>query len=51
MIPGIADAVHRRTGVRVTVAKHPLDCGCLGLGQMLKSTGGDFSEFVKYKVR
>ena len=51
MIPGIGEAVHRRTGVRVTVAKHPLDCGCLGLGQMLKSTGGDFSEFVKYKVR
>lgn len=51
MIPGMQEAVHKRTGVRVTVAQHPLDCGCLGLGQMLKSTGGDFSEFVKYKVR
>lgn len=51
MIPGMQEAVHKRTGVRVTTAPHPLDCGCLGLGQMLKSTGGDFSEFVKYKVR
>ena len=51
LIPGMQDAVHQRTGVRVTIAPHPLDCGCLGLGHMLKSTGGDFSEFVKYKVR
>ena len=51
MLPGMQEAVHKRTGVRVTTAPHPLDCGCLGLGQMLKSTGGDFSEFVKYKVR
>ena len=51
MLPGMQEAVPKRTGVRVTVAPHPLDCGCLGLGHMLKSTGGDFSEFVKYKVR
>ena len=51
LIPGMQEAVHNRTGVRVTIAKRPMDCGCVGLGQMLKSTGGDFSEFVKYKVR
>ncbi len=51
LIPGMQEAVHERTGVRVTVAKRPMDCGCVGLGHMLKSTGGDFSEFVKYKVR
>ncbi len=51
LLPGMADILHRRTGVRITVAKHPMDCGCVGLGQMLKSTGGDFSEFIRYKVR
>jgi rod shape-determining protein MreB len=51
LLPGMADILHRRTGVRITVAKHPMDCGCIGLGQMLKSTGGDFSEFIRYKVR
>ena len=44
LIPGLQQAIHERTGVRVTVAKHPLDCGCLGLGQMLRSTGGEFSK-------
>ena len=51
LIPGMQEAINKRTGVRVTVAKKPMDCGCMGLGHMLKSTGGDFSEFVKYKVR
>ncbi len=51
LLPGMADILHRRTGVRITTAKHPMDCGCAGLGQMLKSTGGDFSEFIRYKVR
>ncbi len=44
LIPGLQQAVHERTGVRVTVAKSPLDCGCLGLGQMLKSAGGEFTK-------
>ncbi|MBE6632809.1 MAG: rod shape-determining protein [Ruminococcaceae bacterium] len=44
LLPGLQQAVHERTGVRVTVAKHPMDCGCLGLGQMLKSTGGEFTK-------
>ena len=41
-IPGMQEAINKRTGVRVTVAKRPMDCGCMGLGHMLKSTGGDF---------
>lgn len=51
LLPGIQEVIHDRTGVRVTVAKKPLECGCIGLGHMLRSTGGDFSEFVKYKVK
>lgn len=51
LLPGMQQMLHRRTGVRVTVAKRPGECGCIGLGQMLKSTGGDFSEFVRYKVK
>ena len=44
LIPGLQQIVHERTGVRVTVAKQPLNCGCLGLGQMLKTTGGEFTK-------
>ena len=51
LLPGMQQMLHRRTGVRVTVAKRPGECGCIGLGQMLKSTGGDFSEFVRSKVK
>lgn len=51
LLPGMQQILHERTGVRVTVAKKPLECGCTGLGHMLRSTGGDFSEFVRYKVK
>lgn len=51
LLPGMQQILHERTGVRVTVAKKPLECGCIGLGHMLRSTGGDFSEFVRYKIK
>jgi rod shape-determining protein MreB len=51
LLPGIDQAIHKQTGIRVIVAKKPIDCGCLGLGRMLRSTGGDFSEFIRYKVK
>ena len=51
LLPGLDQVLHNRTGVRVRVAKRPIECGCLGLGHMLRSTGGDFSEFVRYKVK
>jgi len=51
LLPGIDQAVHERTGIRVMIAKKPMECGCVGLGRMLQSTGGDFSEFVRYKVK
>lgn len=51
LLPGIDQALHARTGIRVTVAKRPMDSVCMGLGRMLQSSGGDFSEFVRYKVK
>ena len=51
LLPGIDRALQERTGVRVVLAKRPMDCACLGLGKMLRSTGGDFSEFIRYKVK
>ena len=51
MLPGMDQLIHERTGVRVKIAKRPMDCVCNGLGMMLRSTGGDFSEFVRYKVK
>lgn len=52
-LPGMDQAIHDRTGVRVIIPKkpRPRDCVCVGLGRMLQSTGGDFSEFVRYKVK
>ena len=50
LLPGIDQAISERTGIRVVIAKRPLEAVCMGLGKMLQSAG-DFSEFVKYKVR
>ena len=53
LLPGLDQAIHKKTGLRVIIPSKPRpgDCVCIGLGRMLQSTGGDFSEFVKYKVR
>ena len=51
LLPGMDQVIRAQTGIRVTVAKKPMDCVCMGLGRMLQSTGGDFSEFVRYKVK
>ena len=50
MLPGIDTAISERTGIRVITAKRPMEAVCMGLGKMLQSAG-DFSEFVKYKVK
>ena len=47
LLPGLDRLLHAGTGVRVTVAKQPGSCTCLGMGRMLKSANGDFSKFVK----
>ena len=53
MLPGLDQAIRDRTGIRVIIPQKPKprDCVCVGLGRMLQSTGGDFSEFVRYKVK
>ena len=53
LLPGLDEAIHKRTGLRVIIPSkpRPRDCVCVGLGRMLQSAGGDFSEFVKYKIR
>lgn len=53
LLPGMADAIRARTGIRVIIPQkpRPTDCVCMGLGKMVQSVGGDFSELVKYKVK
>ncbi len=51
LLPGIDKAIQRYTGIRVLIPKKPADCVCQGLGKMLRSTGGDFSEFIRYKTK
>ena len=53
LLPGIDQVIRERTGIRVIIPNkpRPRDCVCVGLGRMLQSTGGDFSEFVRYKVK
>ena len=51
LLPGIDQIVHKQTGIRVIVAKKPVDCACHGLGRMLRSAKGDFSEFIQYKAK
>ena len=50
LLPGIDRAISERTGIHVLSTKRPLEAVCTGLGRMLQSAG-DFSEFVKYKVK
>lgn len=35
-IPGIAQLITQRTGLRVTVAKNPMDCECIGIGRLIE---------------
>ena len=35
-IHGIAEMINRRTRLRVTVAKNPMDCECIGIGRLIE---------------
>jgi len=35
-IPGVGEFISARTGLRVTVAKNPMDCECLGMGRIIE---------------
>ncbi len=51
LLPGLAELIAGQMGVRVMVAPRPMECASIGLGKMLRTTGGDFSEFIRYKVK
>ena len=35
-IAGISELITKKTGLRVTVAKNPMDCECLGIGRLIE---------------
>ena len=47
---GIDRLISERTGIRVSVAKHPLDNVCLGIGRVIESEGA-LGNLLKYRGR
>ena len=50
MIRGIGRLITERTGIRVTVARNPLDSVCLGIGRVIESEGA-LGNLLKYRGR
>lgn len=50
MIRGIGRLITERTGIRVTIAKNPLDSVCLGIGRVIESEGA-LGNLLKYRGR
>ena len=38
-IVGIGDLIRKKTGLRVTIAKNPMDCECIGIGKLIENPG------------
>ena len=38
-IVGIGDLIKKKTGLRVTIAKNPMDCECIGIGKLIENPG------------
>ena len=38
-IVGIGDLIRQKTGLRVTIAKNPMDCECIGIGKLIENPG------------
>lgn len=36
---GIGDLIKSKTGLRVTIAKNPMDCECIGIGKLIENPG------------
>ena len=36
---GIGDLIKKKTGLRVTIAKNPMDCECIGIGKLIENPG------------
>lgn len=49
-IVGIAELITRKTGLRVTVAKNPMDCECVGIGRLIERPG-ILQDGILYKNR
>jgi rod shape-determining protein MreB len=35
-INGIAELINKKTGLRVTTAKNPMDCECIGIARLIE---------------
>ena len=49
-IAGISELITRKTGLRVTVAKNPMDCECVGIGRIIEKPSG-LTDGILYKNR
>ena len=49
-IVGISELITKKTGLRVTVAKNPMDCECIGIGRLIEKPS-ILSDGVLYKNR
>ncbi len=49
-IVGISELITQRTGLRVTIAKNPMDCECIGIGKIIEKPSG-LIDGILYKNR
>jgi rod shape-determining protein MreB len=49
-IYGISELIRERTGLRVTIAKDPMDCECIGIGRLIEKPS-ILPEGILYKNR
>ncbi len=49
-IAGIAELITQKTGLRVTVARNPMDCECIGIGKIIEKPSG-LIDGILYKNR
>ena len=49
-IVGIGELISKKTGLRVTVAKNPMDCECIGIGKLIEKPS-ILSDGILYKNR
>ncbi len=49
-IAGISELITKKTGLRVTVARSPMDCECIGIGKIIEKPSG-LIDGILYKNR
>ena len=50
LLGGLAELITDATGIRVTVAKKPLESVCLGIGRVIESSGA-LADAVKFRQK